>query len=151
LVGVGSVLADNGAAAEGGLFNYSIGTGSVTESCILHNQAVAVKPDGFGNGVENDNDTPLNAAGNWWGVPPGPGNDITPSVKADSVLAVAPAICSGSSPTPFPTPGKTGNQSKRRRSEPGSEYEKQKQSDSSEKLDTGGAMVIAGDRCQKNS
>lgn len=105
----GSVLADDVAAAGGGLFNYSDGTGSVTGSCILQNQAMAVKPAGFGNGVENDNDTPLDAAGNWWGEASGAGNAVTHGVKADSPLATAPDICSSSVPTPFPTPEMTGN------------------------------------------
>ncbi|MGB8212466.1 MAG: hypothetical protein WCE68_02800 [Anaerolineales bacterium] len=99
-----SVLADNVAGAGGGLYNYTNGLGSLKGSCILQNQAVAVTPKGFGNGVENDNTQSFNARQDWWGSATGPGNSITRNITATPFLNSAPDICVAGLPTPYPTP-----------------------------------------------
>jgi hypothetical protein len=100
----GSVFAYNVSGAGGALFNDQEGKGSITGSCILENQVIGVTPEGFGNGIENDNDTPFDATQNWWDTATGPGNSVTNGVNAAPYLSAAPEICAGSIPTAVPTP-----------------------------------------------
>ncbi len=100
----GSVFAANVSGGGGALFNDSEGQGSITESCILQNQVLGVTPEDYGNGIESGSDAPFDASQDWWGSAAGPGNSVTTGVNAALFLNAAPAICSETLPTPFPTP-----------------------------------------------
>ena len=96
----GSVLSGN-TAMTGGAVDVAVGQASVSQSCILDNQATS--PKAF-NGIENDNADPsitVDATNNWWGTN---APSISSNVKASPQLSNAPDICASSIPTPYPVP-----------------------------------------------